>query len=92
MKNPASFNAVIAAIGGKDNFCGYVNAIVRSDNCAYTYKNVFVSVNYNYGYDQMELSIDWDKDSSKPSYKTLGLHAGYNSNYQIFQCRDQYKV
>ena len=34
----------------------------------------------------MELSIDWDKDSSKPFYKTLGLHAGYNSNYQIFQC------
>jgi hypothetical protein len=33
---------------------------------------------------QMDVSLNWDDDSNQISYHKLGLHAGYNSNFQEF--------
>lgn len=80
-----SMNAVKQAIDNKD-FCGTRNVEVISNGKKYTYKNVFVSATYNFGYRQMEIFIDWDNDCNAPSYQSLKLHAGYNTNFQYFSC------
>lgn len=36
----------------------------------------------------MNIDIDWDDDDTKPAYKSIGLHAGYNTNFQDFYCKD----
>ncbi len=77
--------AVKDAIGG-ESFSGYVDVVVVNGSTVYSYKNVYVTASYNIGYMQMDLSIDWNDDKSQPKYDSLGLHMGYNSNFQDFQC------
>lgn len=80
-----SLMAVKDAVGG-ESFSGSVDVVVVNGSAVYCYKSVYVSVSYNIPYMQMDLSIDWDGDSSQPKYGSLGLHMGYNSNFQDFQC------
>lgn len=67
-------------------FVGGVDVVVVNGSAIYCYKNVYVSVSYNVLYMQVDLSIIWDDDKSQPKYNSLGLHMGYNSHFQDFQC------
>ncbi len=39
---------------------------------------------------QMNVDISWDDDSTQPKYSALGLHVGYNTNFQEFSYSDGY--
>ena len=39
---------------------------------------------------QMDVALEWDDDETQVSYKKLGLHVGYNSNFQEFSLDDDY--
>ena len=65
-----------------------IDVAVSNYEQIYIYKNVYVNVYYNAPYMQMNIDIDWDDDDTKPAYKSIGLHAGYNTNFQDFSCKD----
>ena len=79
-----SIMAVKHAIGGGETFFNEVDIIVSHNGKEIIYKDVYVRVSYNVGYMQMDIDIMWDDDRSQPSYRSLGLHAGYNTNFQKF--------
>lgn len=81
-QNP--IKAVKDFIGGKDSYFGKVNAIVITTNGIYNYNNIDIRIQYNVPYMQMNVDIIWEDDTSQPSYKDLGLHGMYNSNFQNF--------
>ena len=83
MNKDASFMAIKTAIGG-ERYHGQTNVIVENNGKTYIYKDIFVSVSYNIGYMQMDISLSWNDDSKQISYQKLGLHVGYNSNFQEF--------
>ena len=83
MDRDASLMAIKTAIGG-ERYHGHVNATVENNGRIYLYRDIYASVSYNIGYMQMDLSLDWDDDSNQINYKKLGLHVGYNSNFQEF--------
>lgn len=80
-----SFNAVLKAIHSGDYFFGRVNIQVSNDKETYIYRDVEVTVSYHIGYMQMQVTIMWEDDTDSPKYETLGLHKGYNSNFQNFK-------
>ena len=82
MSRDSSVMAVKRAIGGGESFHGRVDAIVENNGKPYTYSDIFASVTYNVGYMQMNVSLDWDDDRRQKSYEKLGLHRGYNTNFQ----------
>lgn len=90
MSRDSSVMAVKRAIGGGESFHGRVDAIVENDGEPYTYSDIFASVTYNVGYMQMDVSLDWDDDRRQKSYKKLGLHLGYNTNFQEFSLSGDY--
>lgn len=90
MSKHTSIMAIKRAIGGGEFFHGRVDVIVENNGKIYTYSNIFASVTYNIGYMQMNVSLDWDNDSRQRRYSELGLHAGYNSNFQEFSFNDDY--
>ena len=65
-------------------FHGNVDVAVSCDKHTYIYKNIYVSIYYHVGYMQMNVDISWDDDVTQPRYSVLGLHAGYNTNFQEF--------
>lgn len=71
-------------------FHGYVDVAVSRDNRTYIYKNVYVNVYYNVGYMQMNIDIGWEDDDRQPDYRSLNLHVGYNTNFQVFSYQDDY--
>ena len=83
MSKDTSLMAIKTAVGG-EHYCGRVNAVVQNNGKVYLYSNILATVSYNIGYMQMDVSLNWDDDSNQISYKKLGLHVGYNSNYQEF--------
>ena len=90
MNRDISVMAVKRAIGGGESFCGSVDAIVENNGQLYTYSDIYASVTYNVGYMQMDVFLEWDDDRRQKSYKKLGLHLGYNSNFQQFSFKDDY--
>ena len=90
MNRDISVMAVKRAIGGGESFCGSVDAIVENNGRLYTYSDIYASVTYNVGYMQMDVFLEWDDDRIQKSYKKLGLHLGYNSNFQQFSFNDDY--
>lgn len=80
-----AIRAVKKAIGEGENFCGRVVAIVENGGTKYNYTGILATVTYDYGYMQMELTLNWDDDSAQVSYRDLGLHMGYNTNFQDFK-------
>lgn len=83
MNRHDAMKAVKEAING-GSFYGTVDVFVENGANTYIYKNIWVNVSYNVGYEQMDIDIIWDDDKKQPKFTTLGLHAGYNSNYQDF--------
>ena len=90
MNRHRSLMAVKDAIGGGQTYCGNVDVIVENSGRIYIYNDIFASVSYNIGYMQMDVALEWDDDETQVSYKKLGLHVGYNSNFQEFSLDDDY--
>ena len=90
MSRHSSVMAVKRAIGGGESFHGRVDAIVENKGKPYTYSGIFASVAYNIGYAQMDVSLDWNDDRRQKSYQILGLHLGYNTNFQEFSLDGDY--
>ena len=90
MSRTSSVMAVKRAIGGGESFHGKVDAIVEHNGKPYTYSDIFASVTYHVGYMQMNVSLDWDDDIRQKSYEELGLHRGYNTNFQEFSIKGDY--
>lgn len=83
MSKDSSLIAIKTAVGG-ERYYGRVNAVVENNGKVYLYSDILATVSYNIGYMQMDVSLNWDDDSNQISYHKLGLHAGYNSNFQEF--------
>ena len=86
----SSISAVKDAIGGGETFSGTLDVTVFHGGNTYLYRNVFVSVSYNIGYMQMDITILWEDDRTNPAYSSLGLHMGYNTNFQDFRFENGY--
>ena len=71
-------------------FHGRVDVAVSCDRHTYIYKNIYVNIYYNVAYMQMNVDVCWDDDLTQPKYSTLGLHVGYNTNFQEFLYEDGY--
>lgn len=85
MSTRNSIEAVKKFAGGRDFYFGKVIAtVVTTTGIMYIYNNISVGVQYNVPYMQMDVDVMWEEDASQPSYKELGLHGKYNSNFQDF--------
>lgn len=82
--------AIKTAIGGGQTYHGNVDAIVENKGKIFSYNDIYASVSYNVGYMQMDLFLGWEDDTKQIDYKTLNLHAGYNSNFQEFSLNGEY--
>ncbi len=63
-------------------FLAAVTAFVN--NTTVFYGNVDCNFSYDYDYSQYEITIDWLL--SKQELEQKGLHLGYNTNFQQFNC------
>ena len=76
--------------GDGEGFYDKVDAVVEKDGKTYTFADIYAGVTYNIGYRQMDVSHARDDDESRIGYKKLGLHLGYNTNFQQFSWDGRY--
>ena len=84
MSRDSSMRALKNAIGGREFFWGKATVTVLNNKEEYIYSNIDIRVTYNCGYMQLNLDVLWENDTTQISYKELGLHGTYNTNFQSF--------
>lgn len=70
--------------GVADSFHGTFDVLVVSSSEEYVYHSVDVYTSYKYEFMDYKVEIFWEDDESQISYKDLGLHGQYSSNFQLF--------
>ena len=83
MGKETSLMAIKTAIDG-EYYRDTVDVVVENNGTIYLYNDISINISYNIGYMQMDVSLFWEEDNEQISYKQLGLHVGYNSNFQEF--------